>query len=88
VTVSTAGTPVVADVETTLGRKAIEGSIICLGPGKAQLEFSYDGTNYDNPMWLRPEDYYEISSKKDFMEVSKVRLDSDMDNTKVTISVI
>jgi len=88
VTVSTAGTPVVADVETTLGRKAIEGSIICLGPGKAQLEFSYDGTTYDNPMWLRPEDYYQISSKKDFMEVSKVRIDSDKDNTQVTLSVI
>jgi len=79
---------VVADVETTLGRKAIEGSIICLGPGKAQLEFSYDGTTYDNPMWLRPEDYYQISSKKDFMEVSKVRIDSDKDNTQVTLSVI
>ena len=86
--IPTAGVPVVKDIETSLGRKAVEGTIICLGSGKLQVEFSADGTNYDTPMWLRQEDYYNISSKKNHIKVSKIRFDTDVSGTDVTISVI
>jgi len=86
--IPTAGTPVVKDIETALGRKAVEGTIICLGAGKLQVEFSYDGTNYDTPMWLRQEDYYNISSKRDQLQVSKIRFDTDVSGTDFTISVV
>lgn len=86
--IPTAGVPVVKDIEDALGRKAVEGTIICLGSGKIQVEFSADGTNYDTPMWLRQEDYYNISSKRDHIKVSKIRFDTDVNGTEVTISVI
>lgn len=86
--IPTAGVPVVKDIEDALGRKAVEGTIICLGTGKLQVEFSADGTNYDTAMWLRQEDYYNISSKKDHIKVSKIRFDTDVSGTDVTISVI
>ena len=86
--IPSAGTPVVKDIESALGRKAVEGTIICLGPGKLQVEFSYDGTDYDTLMWLRQEDYHNISSKKDQLKVSKIRFDTDVSGTDVTIAVV
>ena len=83
-----AGTPVVKDINAALGRNATEGTIICLGTGKIQVEFSYDGTTYDTPMWLRQEDYYNISSKKNYMSLAKIRFDTDVNGTDVSISVI
>lgn len=86
--IPTAGVPVIKDLEGALGRKAVEGTIICLGAGKIQVEFSYDGTNYDTSMWLRQEDYHKVSSKKDQLEVSKIRFDTDISGTEVTIAMV
>lgn len=88
VTLALADTLEILDVETALGRRASEGSIVCLGKGKLQVEFSYDGTTYDTPMWLRREDHFNIASKKDFMEVSKIRVKTDLAGTQFTLSVI
>lgn len=86
--ITTAGIPVVKDIEGTIGHKAVEGTIICLGAGKIQVEFSYDGVAYDTLMWLRQEDYHNISSKKDQLKVSKIRFDTDVSGTQVTLAVV
>ena len=88
-TVATAGAPVTLDIETALGRKGTNGTIICLGPGVLEVEFSYDGgSTWTDVMELRPEDYFDLSDVEGHLEISDVRLDTDVSGTGYTVSIV
>jgi len=88
-TVATAGSPVTLDIETTLGRKGTNGTIICLGSGVLEVEFSYDGgTSWTDVMELRPEDYFDLSDLSGHLEISDIRLDTDISGTSYTLTLV
>ena len=87
--VATAGVPVTLNIETALGRKGRSGTLICLGPGILEVEFSYDGgSSWTDILELRKEDYVHISDEKDHLEISDIRLDTDVSGTGYTVSIV
>ena len=92
-TVATAGVKVVIDIETTLGRKARSGTLVCEGAGDPLVgtlycEISYDGSTYTAAISLRPEDYLQLQDPDKHLEISKIRLDADTDGTGYSLTVI
>jgi len=66
----TGDSPVVHDVETGLGRTAIDGYIVNDGGGDILVEVSNDGTNYGSASTMKDSDVYDLQG----VTISKIRL--------------
>lgn len=74
----------VLDVENDLGRKGVDGYIICDGAGDIYIEISDDGTNYGGRHTIKDEESVILTNLK----VSKIRLTHSGTNSAYRIMVI
>lgn len=66
----TGDSPATHDVNTDLGRNAVDGYITCDGPGNILIEISNDGTTFGSQHTLKVEDTLDLRN----IDVDKIRV--------------
>lgn len=79
----TVTTSTVKDLNTLLGRNAIEGSIINDGLETVTVELSYDGITYPKSFDMARFDSFNITDRKDRISIDSIRFNST--NAKITL---
>ena len=73
----TGDSPVTLDVNTDLGRNAVDGYIINDGPGNFTIAFSDDGTNYGGEHTLRTRERVNLKN----LNIDKIRITWILDSS-------
>lgn len=62
--------PVVHDFNTDTGRNAVDGWLICDGPGDISVDFTRDGTTYGDQWTMKSKDVVDLLR----LDINKIRI--------------